>query len=146
MSLHTWESPEIYQIQTQDQANLNDWSEETGKKRPIKVIKTARRVQPSDSLSLPVCSSTLLFSSQQTLYLFHHLPSLWELFSAKLRSQGLVTEDGLHLWQGTKAPFQAAAGRDHSHFTILLWDNTSSVNKQKPPKTKEANPVHEIWS
>ena len=42
---HTWEDPEIYQIQTVSQANQNDWSKETWNKYPIKVIQTAMRVQ-----------------------------------------------------------------------------------------------------
>ena len=43
MCTHTWENLEIYQIQTLNQANQNDWSKETQKKCPIKVIQTATR-------------------------------------------------------------------------------------------------------
>ena len=36
--MHTWEDPEINQIQTQNQRNENDWPKETQKKCSIKVI------------------------------------------------------------------------------------------------------------
>ena len=59
---HTWKEIARYQIWTVNQANQSDWPKETRKKCPIKVIHTAKRVPPSDSLSLslslPVCLST----------------------------------------------------------------------------------------
>ena len=51
MSMHTWEVPEIYQIQTQNQAKQSDWPKEIQKKCPIKVIQTATSVWLSHSLS-----------------------------------------------------------------------------------------------
>ena len=44
---HTGEDPEINQIRTQNQAKQDDWSKETRKKCPIKLIQTATRVQIS---------------------------------------------------------------------------------------------------
>ena len=41
MGVPTWEDPEIYQIETENQANQDDWPKETWKKCPIKVIQTA---------------------------------------------------------------------------------------------------------
>ena len=55
-----------YQIWTVNQANKNDWPKETWKKCPIKVIKTAIRVQLRDSPSESACVSiprTILFLS-----------------------------------------------------------------------------------
>lgn len=47
--VHTWEvDPEIYQIWAMNQANQNDWSKETWKRYPIKVIQT-RGCDSSDS-------------------------------------------------------------------------------------------------
>ena len=43
MRTHTGEDPEIYQIRTQNQAKQDDWSKETRKKCPIKVIQTTTR-------------------------------------------------------------------------------------------------------
>ena len=66
MRVHTWEDPEIYQIWTVNQANQNDWSKETWKKYPIRVIQTATRVRLSDSLPIWVllcdCPHVLYFS------------------------------------------------------------------------------------
>ena len=47
ISAHTWEEPEIYQIQTQNQANLSDWPEETLRKYPIKMNQTTVRAELS---------------------------------------------------------------------------------------------------
>ena len=47
MRMHTWEDPEINQIQTQNQAKQDDWSKETQKKCPIKVIQTTTRARLS---------------------------------------------------------------------------------------------------
>ena len=43
------EDPEIHQIQTQNQANQNDWPKKIQKKCPIKVIQTTTRMQLSNS-------------------------------------------------------------------------------------------------
>ena len=51
MCEHMWEDPEIYQIWTVNQGNLNDWPKEIQKKCLIKEIQTAKRVQISDSPS-----------------------------------------------------------------------------------------------
>ena len=50
MPTHTGEDPEIYQTRTQNKAKQDDWSKETQKKRPIKVIQTT---VGGDSLSEP---------------------------------------------------------------------------------------------
>ena len=71
---HTWKEIARYQIWTVNQANQSDWPKETRKKCPIKVIHTAKRVPPSDSLSLSesACVSVhmdcTIFSSYSTLY------------------------------------------------------------------------------
>ena len=67
MRVHTWEDPEIYQIWTVNQANQHDWSKETQKKCPIKVIQVATRARLSNSVSPPgsacvsICTDTTLF-------------------------------------------------------------------------------------
>ena len=74
MHAHTWEDPKIYQIWTVNQANQSDWLKGTWKKYVRKVIKTATRVQLSDSLSLslslPTCLSThIVFSPLKIILL-----------------------------------------------------------------------------
>ena len=44
---HTWEDPEMYQIWTQNQTKQDDWSKETQKKCPIKMIQTTIRARLS---------------------------------------------------------------------------------------------------
>ena len=102
MSGHIREDPEISQIWTVNQVNQHDWPKATGKKYPIKLIQTITRAQLRDSPFKSACVSLHMYCTLFSLnkYLFHYDLSLWELFSAKLRSQGVVTEDGLHLWQG----------------------------------------------
>ena len=61
--------PEMYQIWTQNQTKQDDWSKETEKKCPIKMVQITMRVQLSDRLPLPtqVCihmdSSFLLINT-----------------------------------------------------------------------------------
>ena len=89
----------MYQIQTQNPASQGDWSKETWKKCTIKVIQTATHVQLSTSLSLslPMCLSTWTVLFFPNKFLFHYFPSLCEFFSAKPKSQGLVTDH----WSGS---------------------------------------------
>ena len=84
------------------------------------------------------------------LYLFHHFPSLWEFFSAKSKSQGLVTDScsrgldlvlslpDLSLWLGTEIPLHTTVGqgplkikstadRGFSNITQLINDRTMSI-------------------
>ena len=81
-----WTKP----VQPQNQAK-HDWSKETWKKCPIKVIQTTTR-----TLSLWACPvyihtyCTLFFLLINTL--FHYFLSLWEFFSAKPKGQGHVTD------------------------------------------------------
>lgn len=141
---------ESWDIPNTDQAHLNDWPEETRKKRPIKVIKTARRcnlvtlwaclcVHPHYSFPPNkhfTCFTTCLLCGNYFL-------QSWEARVLSLRTASVSGREPKPLFKLQ----QAEVTRDHSRFTILLWDNTSSVKKQtKAPKTKEANPVHEIWS
>ena len=80
----TWENPEIYQIETVNQANQDDWPKETWKKCPIKVIQTAMRLQLGDSVpeSTRVSIHTVLF------FLLHFVRILF----CKAEGQGLVTD------------------------------------------------------
>ena len=55
MHLHTGKNLEIYQKWTLNQANQNDWTNETWKKCPMKVIQATLRVLLS--LIPPVCLS-----------------------------------------------------------------------------------------
>ena len=59
MDVHTWEDSGIYHIWTVNQVNQNDWPKNTRNKCSIKEIQIATRVQLRDSLSLPMCLSTL---------------------------------------------------------------------------------------
>ena len=67
MGVHAREGPEIYQIQTVNQAHQNDWPKETRKKYPIKVMRTARRVRlrasPSEAACVSVQPPILFFCS-----------------------------------------------------------------------------------
>ena len=47
MHAHTWENPEIHQIQTLNLAKQDDWLKETQKKCPIKVIQATARIRLS---------------------------------------------------------------------------------------------------
>ena len=121
--MHTGEDPEIYQIQTQNQAKQDDWPKETWKKCPIKVIQTTTRARLS--LSPPVCLSThtvLFFLLINTLLASLLYISMWKFISTKLTGQGLVTgrwslvvwwSGGFSLWLGTEILLQAEATQDH---------------------------------
>ena len=92
MCEHTWEDPEIYQIWTVNQADLNDWLKEIQKKCLIKVIQTAKRVQLSDSASE---AAYVFIHMYCTLFLLINtlLASLLSVFvdiffSSKLKGQG----------------------------------------------------------
>ena len=96
MCEQTWEEPEIYQTQTVDQANHNDWTKETGKNCSIEVIHTTTRVWLSNSgthpLSLPMCLSTCTVLFPPNKHLLHYFPSLWKFFSSKPEARALVTD------------------------------------------------------
>ena len=62
---HTWEDPETDQVWTVNQANQNDWPQETRKKGPVTVIQITTRahsVPLSASLSPPCVSPRVLDS------------------------------------------------------------------------------------
>lgn len=59
----------------------------------------------------------------------------------KAEKPGVVTEDASASISGREPKplfklLQAEVSRDHSYFTTLLWDNTSSVGKKSPPNKR----------
>ena len=140
MCMHTWEGPESYQTQTQNQANHTDWPRETWKKCPHKSDSNLHK-GTTFSLSPSVCLATrTLFLPNKHFTCFTTFPlhakihfyitdmprsCHWPLLPGGLeariqhsRCNGLT----LHLWQGTKILLQAAAGWSHhrSLCSILL--------------------------
>ena len=132
MHTHTGEDPERNQKQTQNQAKQDDWSKETCKKCPKKVIQTATRVRVSLSEPTHVSIHTYctLFPPNKhftcfttfCLYVEIHFfiaegpgPCHWPLV---VPGGGLVVRiwcshrrgPGLIPSQGTKILLQAAAG------------------------------------
>ena len=119
----TWADPKINEIQTQDQANRNDWPKETWKKC---LHKWSKLPPGRDSISESPCVSlhTPLFLLINTLLISL---SLWEFFSATMKGQGLVTDHwssgydspllllwpDLTLWPRSETLLQAAAGWGH---------------------------------
>ena len=85
MHAHAWEDPEIYRIETLNQANQNDWPKEIRKKYSIYVIQTAMRVQLKDSPSECASVSSHTYCTLLLLiivHLLHYFLSLWKFFSA----------------------------------------------------------------
>ena len=69
MRMHTGEDPEVYQIRTQNQAKQDNWSKETQKKCPIKVIQTSTRVRLS-LWARPYVYPQVLYFFLTTFHLF----------------------------------------------------------------------------
>ena len=86
--VHTREEPEIWQIWTLNQASQNDWPKENQKKWLIKVIQIAMKVRLRNSESAHVSIHTCYTLFPPNKYWLHYIPSLWEFFSAKPKSQG----------------------------------------------------------
>ena len=122
MHRHTGEDPEIYQIRTQNQAKQDDWSKETQKKCPIKVIQTAMRARLSlwahpcvyphilypffFSPNKPfTCFTTFCLCGNSLLQSWRaSVLSLTTALTAAARPQSLA---------GNRTLLQAAAGRGH---------------------------------
>ena len=83
--MHTWEDSQINQILTQNQAEQDNWLNETQKNCPMKVIQTAMPVGLSLSPSMCLSMGTLFFFLLKNT-LFHYFLSLWEFFSATPKS------------------------------------------------------------
>ena len=106
--VHTWEDPEIHQIQTRNQTKQDDWPKETWKKIPHKVIQTASRAWLS--LSLPMYLSTctvLFFLLVSTLLILLLTVSMWKFLHHWL----LVPGEGRNL----------VVGIQHSDRLCLTW-------------------------
>ena len=94
MCEHTWEDPEIYQIWTVNQADLNDWLKEIQKKCLIKVIQTAKRVQLSDSASeaayvfIHMYCTLFLLINTFLFKMLHYFLCLWTFFFFKAEGPG----------------------------------------------------------
>ena len=101
---HKWENPEINQIQTQKQAKQNDWSKETWKKCPIKVVQTTTRVRLSDSLSLSesvhvsIHMNYTLFLLINTCFNTFHLWGSSFLQSWRTTALSLTTSLAARIW------------------------------------------------
>ena len=96
VSMHTWEVPEIYQIQTQNQATQSDWPKEIQKKCPIKVIQTATSVWLSSSLSslfmcLSICSVLFFLLINTTCFTTFCLYGDYFLQNWRARALSLTT-------------------------------------------------------
>ena len=129
----------------------NDWPKETQKKCPMKVIQTTMRVRLRDSPSEPArvsihtyCPYFFPLNKYFTCFTTFHLCGNYFLQSwgarvLSLRTASISGREPKPLFK----LLQAEVTRDHSHLTILLWDNTCSVKKQtKAPKNKRSKPTH----
>ena len=95
ISAHTWEEPEIYQIQTQNQANLSDWPEETLRKYPIKMNQTTVRAELSFWVNPCLSTHTVLFPLNKD-YFFHYFPFFsWNSFLQSQTARALSLTTGL---------------------------------------------------
>lgn len=94
MSIHKWEVPKIYQMQTHNQANRNDWKRKPRKKDPIKWLKlpwghNCFSESTHVSVHTPVLFFLLINISLISLFF-----SLWEFFfllSQRVRALSLTT-------------------------------------------------------
>ena len=134
MHAHTWEETAVYQIWPLNQENKNDWTKETWKKCPIKVIQITFATQ---QLSLWDCLCVFLhvlyfFSLLINTLLGSVLSAFVEiLFQQRQRTRDFSLITGLvdrircshnhNLTsisvRGTKALLQAAAGQSHPRST-----------------------------
>ena len=120
MHVRTWKDPEIDQIQTQNQANWNDWHsrksfKETWKQCPIKMIQTTTRVLLS--LSLPVCLSAhtgLFFLLTNTGFTTFHLCA--NSFLQSQRARALSSTSGLvaRIWYSHRHDPSLSLARNQS--------------------------------
>ena len=127
------DQPEIYQVQTQNQANQNDWPKEAWKKCPEELIEITMRVwlwlwhsqswrgvMLSDSACVSIHMNCTLFPSW---YLLHYILSCENSFMQSRRArtlslttgllariQLLLPQPDLNLWPGNQATLQATAG------------------------------------
>ena len=134
MHVHTWEETAIYQIWLLNQANQNDWAEETWKKCPIKVIQTIFATQQLSLWGCPCVSLHVLYFF--SLLINTLLVSLLSAFVGILFQQRQKTRDFSLITglvdrircshnhnltsisvRGTKDLLQAAAGQSHSRST-----------------------------
>ena len=100
--MHSWEEPEIHQIQTLNQANQNDWPKETRKKCPI-LSDSSYHEGATLSLSPAMCLSTHTVSF--SLLMNTSLVSLLSIFvgilflqSRRARSLSLTTGLVAGIW------------------------------------------------
>ena len=99
-------------------------NQEEGPQRHDSSHTTRVRLSVSEPTHVSIHTYCTLFPPPNK-HLFNYFPSLWEFFSAKPKTQGLVTDHwpssedsvfsqprlGLNFWWGNQAPLQAAAGQ-----------------------------------
>ena len=121
--MHSWEDPEIYQIQTQNQAKQDDWPKETQKKCPTKVNQTTR-----GSSSESTCASIHTYC---TLFPFNKYCLCRNCFLQSKGARTLSLTSGLavrsrlslprlnlSLWHGTEALPLATTGQDNTRLFL----------------------------
>ena len=143
MCAHTWEDPEIYQTQTVNQANQNDWPKENRKKTPH-ISDLNCHEDATQGLSLWVCLCvypripySFLLIKHFTCFTTFHLRG--SSFLQSRRARALVSDHwpsgydpvlpplqpSPNLWMGTQAPLQAVAGRGHPRSRISTLHHPS---------------------
>ena len=115
---------------TLNQANQNDWPQETWKKCPIKVNQTTTMAQLSNSESACVSIHTYctLFPPDKYFTCFTTFCLSGSYFSAKLKGQGLVTE---HWSSGQDLCSQSPAGNQSPASTTAGPGHLRSIRQQQ---------------
>ena len=93
MRTHTWETPEVHQIWTVNQASQNDWPKETQRKYHIKITQTVTRARLRDSPSVHMYCT--LFPPRKHFTCFTTFCLCGNSFLQTRRARALVT----HHWQ-----------------------------------------------
>ena len=138
MHLHTGKNLEIYQKWTLNQANQNDWTNETWKKCPMKVIQATMRVLLS--LIPPVCLSICtLFPPNKHFTCFITFCLHGNSFSAMSKATALSLTIGLvaticcfhhhdpaPFLAGNEAPLQVIIGQGHPRSYLGIYYTVTS--------------------
>ena len=141
--MHTWETPEVHQIWTVNQASQNDWPKETQRKYHIKITQTVTRAQLRDSPSVHMYCT--LFPPKKYFTCFTTFCLCGNSFLQTQRARALVT----HHWQApcvfTLSPSLQHVLHSTSHWCIrqphlppgccqpgLLENNTQTCPSSAP--------------
>lgn len=130
---------ESWDIPNTDQAHLNDWPEETRKKRPIKVIKTARRC---NLVTLWACLCVHPHYSFPPNKHFTSLAFSVGIIFCKAEKPGSCHWGRPPSLAGNQSPFSSCCRQRSLEIIAVLPFCCGTIllpwkNKQKPPKQKK---------